>query len=183
MRSADPGQCSAIVNFPPPAAADNCGIASAACYPAPGKPFPIGRTRITCTASDLAGNKSSCSFDVIVVDREAPRIQSISATPALLLPPNHQMVPVVVRVSAFDNCSAVTSRIIGVTSSDPTSGTSSADKSPDWRITGPLTLQLRAEISQPNRSRTYTITIESRDASGNVATRNVNVVVPAKGLR
>jgi HYR domain len=183
VTSAEPGQCSAVVNFGLPAVADNCGISSVACFPAPGKPFPIGNTQVTCTARDIAGNKSSCSFSVTVVDREAPRIVSISASPALLSPANHQMVPVVVRVSAGDNCSAVTSRIIGVTSSDPASGTSPADRSPDWQITGPLTLELRAEQSRSNAARTYTITVQSRDASGNVASRNVNVVVPAHGSK
>ena len=183
VMSAEPGKCSAVVNFGLPAASDNCGLSSVACYPAPGKPFPVGNAQVTCTATDIAGNKSSCSFNVTVVDREAPRIGSISASPTLLSPANHQMVPVVVRVSTSDNCSAVTSRIIGVSSSDPISGGSPADRSPDWQITGPLTLQLRAEQSRPNAARTYTITVESRDASGNVATRNVNVVVPAHGSK
>jgi len=59
-----PGQSSAVVNYPPPAVADNLPGASAICSPASGSSFPLGVTTVTCTATDAGGNKSSCSFRV-----------------------------------------------------------------------------------------------------------------------
>jgi hypothetical protein len=38
---------------------------------------------------------------------------------------------------------------------------------PDWTITGDLTLNLRAERSDKGIGRTYTITVEGGDSSGN----------------
>jgi len=62
---ADPGKCSAVVTFAP-SATDDCPDAVVVCEPPPGAPFPIGTTGVTCTATDGAGNSSSCSFGVTV---------------------------------------------------------------------------------------------------------------------
>jgi hypothetical protein len=64
--------------------------------------------------------------------------------------------------------STPTPRIVGVTGSENVTG--------DWQITGGLTLQLRAKRSGKT-SRVYTITVESRDAAGNVSTKTVTVTV------
>jgi hypothetical protein len=143
--------------------------------------FADGTSTVTVWASDGVLDPTFCSTTVNVGDRQAPTIQKLTATPSILRPANHQMVRVMVLVSAVDNCREVSSRIIRVTSSDPVSGTGPGDRSPDWEITGALTLNLRAEISGRLYSRVYTITVESRDASGNAATRSVTVTVP--GLR
>ena len=58
------GQTSAVVNYPPPNVTDNTGVVTTVCVPASGSSFPLGVTTVTCTATDLAGNKSSCSFIV-----------------------------------------------------------------------------------------------------------------------
>ena len=97
----------------------------------------------------------------------------------MLWPPNGQMVPVTVSVQATDDRDAApVSRIVAVTSNQPVSGTFSGDRTPDWEITGPLTVNLRAERTPKIGDRLYTITIECRDAAGNAATRNVTVTVP-----
>jgi hypothetical protein len=140
-----------------------------------------GTTTVGVWASDGILDPTFCSTTVTVGDRQAPAIQSVTATPSVLRPANHQMVPVTILVNATDNCSAVTSRIIRVTSTDPISGTGPGDRSPDWQITGPLTVNLRAELSGRLQTRVYTITVESRDTAGNAATRPVTVTVP--GLR
>jgi hypothetical protein len=41
-----------------------------------------------------------------------------------------------------------------------------------------MTLDLRAESSGMGNGRTYTITVEARDAAGNASTRTVTVFVP-----
>jgi hypothetical protein len=51
-------------------AADNCGaVAATYDYPS-GTCFPIGTTEVTLTATDAAGNSSTCTFNVTVVNQE-----------------------------------------------------------------------------------------------------------------
>jgi hypothetical protein len=87
------------------------------------------------------------------------------------------MVNVTVTVVAVDSVDpAPVSQIISVTSNQPINGTGDGDTSPDWVITGPLTVQLRSERSH-GKDRIYTITIETTDASGNSTTATDTVVV------
>jgi hypothetical protein len=65
LTGADPGSCSAIVTFSPKAT-DNCPDVAVACEPPSGSAFPIGTTRVTCTATDAAGNAADCAFAVTV---------------------------------------------------------------------------------------------------------------------
>ena len=51
-------------------------------------------------------------------------------------------------------------------------------KTPDYEITGALTLNLRAERLGDSTDRIYTITVKCTDNSGNAATRTVSVIVP-----
>jgi uncharacterized protein YegL len=69
----DPGLCSAVVNYSVPVT-DNCPGATVTCLPASGSTFQKGSTTVNCTAVDAAGNTASCSFPVIVVDTEKPKI-------------------------------------------------------------------------------------------------------------
>ncbi|RYZ22533.1 MAG: HYR domain-containing protein [Chitinophagaceae bacterium] len=68
------GICGAVVNFPVPAATDNCGAVTVAqvAGPVSGSVFPVGTTMVSFEATDAAGNKSSVSFNVTVTDNEAP---------------------------------------------------------------------------------------------------------------
>ncbi|MCH6202048.1 HYR domain-containing protein [Aquiflexum sp. LQ15W] len=71
--STDPGTCSASqVNLSTPSATDNCGIASLT-NDAP-EVFELGTTEVTWTAIDPSGNKTTRTFNVIVVDSEVPTI-------------------------------------------------------------------------------------------------------------
>lgn len=53
-------------------ASDNVGVISQSCTPLSGSLFGFGTTIVTCTASDAAGNVGSASFNVTVLDIEAP---------------------------------------------------------------------------------------------------------------
>ncbi|MEZ4930954.1 MAG: HYR domain-containing protein [Saprospiraceae bacterium] len=68
----DPGQCAAVVNFMIPAPTDACPGATSTANPPSGSTFPLGTTPVTVTATDAAGNMSSCMFNVIVTDDEDP---------------------------------------------------------------------------------------------------------------
>ena len=55
-----------VVNFPPAQFDDNCGIFETTCTNLSGDSFPCGNTTVSCTATDIHGNTSTCSFVVSV---------------------------------------------------------------------------------------------------------------------
>ncbi|MCI0478960.1 HYR domain-containing protein, partial [Candidatus Uhrbacteria bacterium] len=148
------------------------------CQPASGTLFPFGTTTVTCTASDTRGNETVGSFDVVVQDTTAPEITVATATPNTLWPPNHKMVSIALTVEATDAVDPSPSiEIVSVSSNQPVNGTGDGDTAPDWVITGPLSLQLRAERAGDN-DRIYTITVSATDLYGNVSTATIEVRVP-----
>lgn len=64
-------------------AADNSGSVNLVCTPASGSVFPLGSTVVTCTASDAAGNTSTCSFQVTVKDTQGPVVNCPASATAL----------------------------------------------------------------------------------------------------
>jgi hypothetical protein len=146
--------------------------------PASGDAFPLGTTTVTVTATDASGNSSTKTFSVTVRDTTAPLITSGAADPAVLSPPNHELVPVTVSVSAVDLCDAsIDCRIVAVSSDEPVSGPGAGHTSPDFEITGPLTLLLRAERAALGDGRIYLVTLECVDDAGNAARKDVEVSV------
>jgi hypothetical protein len=67
------GKSSAIVNFTVNAT-DNCGTPTVVSTPASGSRFPMGTNLVTSTATDSSGNKSTCTFLVVVGDAQPPTI-------------------------------------------------------------------------------------------------------------
>ncbi|MFQ5447899.1 MAG: HYR domain-containing protein, partial [Saprospiraceae bacterium] len=76
-----------------PLATDNCPNLNIVYSPTAGTVIPLGTTTISAVATDAAGNMATCSFDLIVVDNEAPQIVNC---PADISIDNDQ-----------DNCSAI----------------------------------------------------------------------------
>ncbi len=114
-------------------------------------------------------------------DVTPPLVSALSATPASLWPPKHQLVTVAVHVSASDDSGETPAcRLASVTSSDPDNGAGDGDTSGDIAITGPFSAKLRAERSG-GRERIYTLTVQCQDGTGNVATNTTKVVVPKNG--
>jgi hypothetical protein len=79
------GDASVAVTFAAPAAADNCSGVTVACVPPSGSLFPRGTTTVTCTATDTAANRTSCSFtvrvfDYVIVDESNGRILRFVST-------------------------------------------------------------------------------------------------------
>lgn len=154
------------------------GPVTVSCTPPSGSTFAPGTRSVVCTAADVAGNTATGSFTVTVRDTTAPTILNVAATPSVLGPPNHKLIPVVVNVSASDaGDAAPVARIVAVKSNEAVNGTGDGDTAPDWVITGPLTLQLRAERDGKGKGRIYTITVEVADRSGNKRTADVHVTV------
>ncbi|MCB9235203.1 MAG: HYR domain-containing protein [Bacteroidia bacterium] len=74
--SNDPGQCSAVVNYPVPTGVDNCGstVTLPTAALGSGSPFPKGITTEIYTASDSSGNQDNCAFTITVTDNEPPQL-------------------------------------------------------------------------------------------------------------
>jgi HYR domain-containing protein len=170
----------AVVSFSASASDIVDGPLTVTCTPPSGSTFALGTTTVSCSATDSHLNTSNGIFTVTVIgDVTAPLIVSITATPDVLWPPNHQLVPVMIAVSAIDDVDqAPMARIYLITSNEPIVGAGSGSTNFDWRITGNLTVDLRAERSGNGNDRVYTIHIECIDQSGNRNTGTVTVLVP-----
>ncbi len=164
------------VTVPLPTATDNCTTVTVV-SDAPAV-FPLGTTTVTFTATDGSGNKATATTTVTVVDTTPPKINSVTATPDTLWPPNHKMVLVTVTVDVFDICDATpTCKIVSVTSNEPVDDGGDGSTAPDWKIVGDLAVELRAERSGSRNGRVYTITVRCTDDSGNSSERAVQVTV------
>jgi len=95
--------------------ADNAPGSTVACTPDSGSVFPLGTTLVNCTATDAAGNTSTCSFNVTVRDPEAPVITCPSAVTVNQTQANGALVTYA--ASATDNSGSVNF------TSSPSSGT------------------------------------------------------------
>ena len=174
--SAD-ANCSAVVTYTATATDLVDGTDPVTCSPVSGSTFALGTATVNCSSTDAHNNTATGSFHVIVQDTTPPTIRSITPTPSNIWPENHKMVDVTLVVDVVDNCdTAPVSRIVSVAANQPILGPGSGNTTPDWIITGDLTIQLRAERTN-NQDRIYTLTVTSTDASGNVATSTVQVFV------
>ena len=116
-------------------------------------------------------------FQVTVSDTTAPVIRSLSATPNRITP------------RTTDGHGSPDCRCLGLGDAQPQtnvigsraiSGLTALHRNSDqdMQIDGPMSVQVRAERNAYEGDRIYTITVESRDASGNASTRDVQVTVP-----
>ncbi len=169
---------------------------------APPGPFGLGVTAVSLTATsrDACEPPITCTGTVTVRDGTPPAITAVSARPARLEAEGHRLRPVTVSVTASDACdpSGPACRIVQVTSSQPPR----RPERPDWIITGPLTVDLRAEIGHRRDDhrdeghgedhdgnegdhhdgdhqarRVYTIQVECADLAGNASRAATTVTV------
>ena len=147
--------------------------------------LPTGRHEIALTVTDGRGASASDTTIVTISHRAAPTIASVSANPSVLWPPDHTMTAISIQASASDACDdAPTVRIVSIASSEPADLPGDGQTDPDWAVTGPLTVSLRAERSGTGTGRVYTITLQAIDAAGNASEpRTVTVVVPKNQSR
>jgi probable HAF family extracellular repeat protein len=105
-------------------------------------------------------------------DTEPPVIHAAAADRVLLWPANGAMVPVSVQVSVTDNVDE--SPACGIASVWSNEGAVEQDV----RVTGGLSVDLRAKRTGSGAGRTYTIEIVCADEAGNTADAQVRVHVP-----
>ena len=111
-RSAMPGQCGTIVNYPPPNASGACGAIT---YSIPsGSMFPVGTTAVEATSA--FGQK--CTFNVTVQDFQPPAVTCNADITAEAAPGENSAVVTFPPPMASDNCA------IASATYDPPSGSS-----------------------------------------------------------
>jgi FG-GAP-like repeat/Thrombospondin type 3 repeat/FG-GAP repeat len=146
--------------------------------------YSLGTTGVIFTATDAAGNKGTCASTVAVQDTAPPSL-ALVATPTVLWPPNHRMVPVQVAGQVSDVCDPQPGVVLtSATSNEPddTPGNGDGNTSGDIQDaslgTPDPTVLLRAERSADGPGRVYTLTYVARDASGNPSSALGMVAVP-----
>jgi alpha-tubulin suppressor-like RCC1 family protein/streptogramin lyase len=178
------------VELPPAVATDACQAANVTIandYTPNGAnasgSYPLGTTIVTFTATDAQGNSASCQTTVSISD-SIPPVVNVEATPHFLWPPNHAMYPIHSVVNATEACDPSASVVLAsVTSSDPDDAPGGNDGSTTDDIQGAsigtpdFDILLRAERMARGRGRTYAITYEVVDASGNVGAGMATVIV------
>lgn len=143
---------------------------------------PLGSRTYGLGVSDVLLALAEDELVVDVVDTTGPNLEA-TATPGCLWPPNHRLVRFAIGealdVVTDDACGAVESvRIINVESDQPVDGIGDGASAPDIYF-GPGGACLRAERdARGGGDRTYTITLEAVDASGNASTREIAIVAP-----
>ena len=101
-------QCTAVVNYPAPTVSDNCPGVTYSCTWPSGSTFQKGVTTVTCTATDAAGNESTCTFKVTVQDLQKPAINCASDMTVNTAPGQCSAVVNYSTPTATDNCPGVT---------------------------------------------------------------------------
>jgi hypothetical protein len=131
--------------------------------------FPPGRTLVTWTATDWAGNAASATQVVYVADSRPPTINlTVKKT---LHPANNKMV-LAAKVSVADACDPAPHVVINVSSSDVVKAVKGGKDKPDWQIVqdgGVWSIWLRAETAGRRTTRVYTMVVQATDAAGNAA--------------
>ena len=146
--------------------------------------LPLGTNLVEVAVTDSFSNAAACSTTITVVDSMPPVINSASASPNVLWPPNHQMVTVAISATATDDCGTAAWKIIKIQSNEPVNGVGNGNTLPDWQILGDHLVSLRAERSGTGSGRIYGITLQAQDLSGNLsAPMTVMVTVPRNQVK
>lgn len=99
-----PGTCAKVATWTNPTAADNCGVSSVTSTHTSGSSFPTGVTTVTYTVTDINGNVHTQSFNITVVDNEAPVMSGCPTTQTVC----EGTTVTFPTPTATDNCSGVT---------------------------------------------------------------------------
>ncbi|MET0401321.1 MAG: HYR domain-containing protein, partial [Cystobacter sp.] len=169
---------------------DTCGGATVTCSRPSGSNFPVGTTPVTCTAQDPAGNTSSCSFDVNVVQGADANAQPVAgeSKKMWLWSPNHRQVTVSLAecaAPARDSCGNALplethGRILWVSSDEEEIDELKGDLPTCYDIAdmGTTSVKLRAERESAYDGRVYTIHYSVTAPSGATTQSSCQVTVP-----
>lgn len=137
------------------------------CSPASGSTFPLGTTTVSCTATDAAGNSSSGSFTVTVLDTTAPAVACVNGpNPSGRKEPNGTAG--FRTITATDAVGVVTLRIVDSASSFVSSNLSSGWNLKLTQSPGNASEKDMAGVVSKHISTTGAPQLRAVDAAGNV---------------
>lgn len=123
---------------------------------------------------DAGWTGTNCDMPVVTLD-----CSDAVASPGLLWPPNHQLVPISVIDVIDPNNGTVTITITGVSQDEPVNGLGDGDTSPDATGVGTANAAVRSERAGNGDGRVYHITFSATSTSGSEScTGEVTVGVP-----
>jgi hypothetical protein len=132
--------------------------------PAAGTILEAGVHTVTIRAEANNGYVTTASAQLTVADQTAPVIEQVTNDQPVIWPPNNKMVTVTIGAVVTDHCDAQpTWSVVKVSSNEPEAN--------DSTIVGFNQVSLKAARNGDGTGRVYTITVEAKDASGNVSQR------------
>lgn len=145
-----------------------------------GELFPIGDTNVVCTAIDRYGMRGNGEFVVSVADPDPPSILRLIASPNVL-PYDDRIYSIKVEAWAEDEIDvAPFCSIFSVTSNEDIDvDDDDSEKEWDWRVTGDLSVDLRARYTRSMR--VYDVWVGCSDWFGNRSALSVPVYVTKDG--
>jgi uncharacterized repeat protein (TIGR01451 family) len=190
--NAPANSCSVTLNPGTATANDNCAGVNVTGTRSDGQPlnapYPVGTTTITWKATDASHNTTTGAQTVKVNDATPPTIVLTTNT-INLSPPNHSYQTFSIAdlvASVSDGCDAsvdINDVVISKATSDEVENGGGDGNTTNDIVIAPdcKSLQLRREREGGGDGRVYTITLQVRDTSGNVATAIRRVFVPKSG--
>ena len=146
--------------------------------------FPLGSTTVTLVVNDGSVDSKPDEVKVNIIDTTPPEI-SVTATPSVLWPPNHKMVPIHLTIQVSDIVDTSPTVVLeSVESSEPDDAPGCGDEKAKNDIqdaelgTLDYDILLRAERTGKGNGRTYTIKYLVTDFSGNENSGTCTVNVP-----
>jgi EGF domain-containing protein/growth factor-like EGF protein len=115
----------------------------------------------------------NCDVPVVTLD-----CSGAVASPGLLWPPNHQLVPITILDVTDPNGGTVTITITGVSQDEPVNGLGDGDTSPDATGVGTTNAAVRAERAGNGDGRVYHISFSATSTSGGSCTGTATLGVP-----
>ncbi|MGZ5433076.1 MAG: choice-of-anchor X domain-containing protein, partial [Thermoanaerobaculia bacterium] len=139
--------------------------------------FGAGQSLIADTAFTAEPFLAS-QFEGYILDNTPP-VLTVSVTPSVLYPPNHQMVEITPTITVSDDRDPDPRvDLVSITSNEGDDVRGDGNTSQDISIDADGRIFLRAERSGLAEGRIYTITWRARDDSGNESLASATVTVP-----
>lgn len=146
------------------------------CNPKSGSLFALGTTTVDCDVLDFEGGWAKGTFDVNVIDANAPSILSLKPSTDRI-PPDGRLWPIAITTDVTDDLDLrPTCAIIGVTSNESIDlGDDDKPSSYNYQITGPLSVDLRGEFTRAVR--VYNVWVGCTDFFGNMSQSYSQILV------
>jgi hypothetical protein len=129
-----------------------------------------GEAKCEC---DVGWMGTNCDTEIATLD-----CSDAVASPGLLWPPNHNLVPISVLDVTDPNGGTLTITFTGVLQDEPVEGTGSGGTSPDATGVGTTNVSVRSERDGKGNGRVYHISFSATTSSGESCTGAVTVGVP-----